>query len=179
MLINQRICGENMKISKNKLNNKQHVPQRRNKDLITALEAIESREKARLKVVIPYETAKRLEQFLKEKGLPKRQGIPIIIEYGLSDESEEELQKLKSEKESQTHDLYGTYCIMKFRAYEYLMENKAITMRLSFMLSENRSLKHRLKEQGLQSYVAEDEWDKWDEAKMNEFFQKYVFMDRI
>jgi hypothetical protein len=142
------------------------------------LEAIESREKARLKVAIPHEVAEKLEQFLKEKGLFERQGIPLLIEYGLSDESEEELDKLRLEKESQIHHMYGTYCNMKFRAYEYFMENKAITMGLSFALSKNRSLKQRLKEEGSQSRISQDEWDKWDEARVNEFFRKYVFMNR-
>jgi hypothetical protein len=155
------------------------VSQRRHIDLIAALEEIESREKTRLKVAIPHEAAAKLEQFLKEKGLPRRQGIPLLIEYGLSDESEEELEKLKLEKETQMRHLYRTYCNMKFRAYEYFMENKAITMRLSFVLSKNRSLKQRLKEEGLQSFIAQDEWDNWDEAKVNEFFRKYVFMSRL
>jgi hypothetical protein len=166
-----------MKIDRRESSHK--VSKRRLADLITALEAIESREKARLKVVISHDVAEKLEQFLKEKGLPKRQGIPLLIEYGLSDESKEELEKLKLEKESQMHHMYGTYCNMKFRAYEYFMENKAITMRLPFALSKNRSLKLRLKEEDLQSCLSQDEWDNWNEVRVNEFFRKYVFMDRL
>jgi len=146
---------------------------------MTALEEIESREKARLKVSIPHAAAEKLEQFLKEKGLFERQGIPLLIEYGLSDESEEELDKLRLEKESQIHHMYGTYCNMKFRAYGYFMENKALTMRLSSLLFKNQSLKQKLAEEGLQSYLSQDEWDRWDEAKVNEFFSKYVFMYRL
>jgi len=168
-----------MKISKSKPSSKKHVSQRRHADLIIALEAIESREKARLKVAIPYEADEKLEQFLKEKGLFKRQGIPLLIEYGLSDESEKELEKLKLEKESQMHHLYVTYCNMKFRTYEYSMENEATTIRLSSLLSKNHSLKLRLKEEGLQSFLSQDEWDSWNETKVNEFFRKYVFMNRL
>jgi hypothetical protein len=68
---------------------------------------------------------------------------------------------------------------MKFRAYEYFMENKAITMRLSFALSKNQSLKQELVEEGLQSCISQDEWDNWNEARVNEFFRKYVFMNRL
>jgi len=168
-----------MKIDKSKSSNKEHVSQRHRADLITALEAIESQEKARLKVAIPHVAAEKLEQFLREKGLFKRQGIRLLIEYGLSDESEEELDKLRLEKESQIHHMYNTYCKMKFHAYEYFMENKAITMRLSSLLSKNQSLKQKLAEEGLQSYISQNEWDRWDEAKVNEFFRKYVFMSRL
>jgi len=167
-----------MKINKSKLPNKEHVSQRHHADLITALGAIERQEKARLKVAIPHEAAEKLEQFLKEKGLLKRQGILLLIEYGLSDESEEELDKLRLEKESQMQHLYGTYSVMKFRAYEYLMENKALARRLPFILSENQSLKQRLEKEGSQSCIPQDEWDSWDEAKINEFFRKYVFMNK-
>jgi hypothetical protein len=177
--MNRRTRGENMKINKSKPSHKEGVSQRRHADLITALEEIESQEKARLKVAVPREVAEKLEQFLKEKGLFERQSIPLLIEYGLSEESEEELEKLKLEKESQMHYMYGTYCTMKFRAYEYFMENKAITMRLSSLLSKNQSLKQRLVEEGLQRYLSQDEWDTWDEAKVNEFFHKYVFMNRL
>jgi len=168
-----------MKINKSKPSSKEHVSQRRHADLITVLDEIESRKKARLKVAIPHTAAEKLEKFLKEKGLFERQGILLLIEYGLSDESEEELEKLKLEKESQLHHMYGTYCNMKFRAYEYFMENKAMAIRLSFLLSTNRSLKRKLVKEGLQFCKSQDEWDNWDEAKISEFFRKYVFMNRV
>ena len=177
--MNRRTYGENMKINKSKSSYKECVLQRRHADLISVLEEIESREKSRLKVAIPHTAAEKLEQFLREKGLFERQGIPLLIEYGLSDESEEELDKLRLEKDSQIHHMYGTYCNMKFRAYEYFMENKALTMRLSSSLSKNQSLKQKLAEEGLQSCLSKDEWDNWDEAKVNEFFRKYVFMNRL
>ena len=177
--MNRRTRGENMKINESKPYHEEHVSQRRNADLITALEEIESREKARLKVTIPREAAEKLEKFLEEKGLLERQGIVLLISYGLSDESKEELDGLRLEKESQMHHLYGTYCVMKFRVYEYSMENNALTMRLSSLLSKNRSLKQRMKEEGSQDCILQDEWDNWDEAKVDEFFRKYVFMNRL
>jgi len=148
-------------------------------DLISALEEIESHEKARLKIVIPYKAAEKLDRFLKEKGLPERQGIPMLIQYGLSGESEEELEKLKSEKESQMGRIWGAYAVMKFRAYEYFTENKALTMRLPSSLSENRSLKRRLENTGIQSLVPKDEWDDWNQETVESYFRKYVFMSRL
>jgi len=168
-----------MKLDRRKPSFDKKASQRGHVDLITALEEIESQEKTRLKVVISKEAAKKLEQFLTEKGLPKKQCISLLIRYGLSDESEEELEKLKLEKESQMHHMYGSYCNMKFRAYEYFITNKAMTIRLSFLLSKNRSLKQKLIKEGLQKCASKDEWDGWDELKVNEFFCKYVFMNRI
>ncbi|MEM1563728.1 MAG: hypothetical protein QW161_03535 [Candidatus Bathyarchaeia archaeon] len=77
-----------MKIKKN-IPTDEELQKRRN-DLISALMTVKSREKVRLKIAIPYEIAEKLRQFLKEKGILESQGIPLLIHYGLSDESEEE-----------------------------------------------------------------------------------------
>lgn len=167
-----------MKIKRNRPSNEER--QRRRNDLISALEAIESREKVRLKVVIPYEAAEKLRWFLKEKGILEGQGIPLLIQYGLSSESEEELEKLKNEMKSKTaQKLWGEYAIMKFKAYEYFMENKAMVMRLSSMLQENRMLKRRVKTEGLQKLIPKNEWDGWDDSTVDAYYQKYVFGCRI
>ena len=167
-----------MKPDQKEPSDNEQISQPRRLDLIAALEQIESKEKARLRVTIPHEAAEGLERFLEEKGLPEREGIVLLISYGLSDESEEELEKLRLEKETQVNHLFGTYCIMKFHAYEYFKENNAMTMGLSSVLSRNRLLKKRMTEEGLQSCISQDEWDNWDEAKVNEFFRKYVFINR-
>ncbi|MEM2130090.1 MAG: hypothetical protein QXZ70_05780 [Candidatus Bathyarchaeia archaeon] len=68
----------------------------------------------------------------------------MLIQYGLSDENEEEMEKLRLEKDSQAgRSLYRDYVVMKFKAYEYFMENKRITMKLNILLSENRLLKKK------------------------------------
>lgn len=144
-------------------------------DLITALEEIG---KVHLKVTISHEVAVKLDQFLKEKGLWKSHGFSMLIQYGLSEENEEELERLKLEMQSKRgRELWGEYCIMKFRAYEYFMENKAITMKLRFLLSENRLLKKKLENEGLQSYLSKNEWDSWNEAVIDNYYRKYVFVE--
>jgi hypothetical protein len=80
-----------MKIRGNPLHDDGH--QKRRSDLISALEAIESREKVRI-------TAERVKLFLKGKEILESQGIPLLIQYGLSSESEEELERLKREMSS-------------------------------------------------------------------------------
>jgi len=163
-----------MKIKWNPLHDEEH--QKRRNDLIGALEAIESREKVRIKVTIPYETADRVRLFLSEKGILESQGIPLLIQYGLSSESEEELERLKREMKSKAaQNLWGEYAVIKFKAYEYLMENKAMVMRLSNMLYENRLLKRRLQLKGLQKIIPKDEWDSWNESVIDSYYHKYVF----
>lgn len=154
--------------------------QKRRNDLISALEAVESREKVRLKVAIPYETAEKLRHFLEEKGILESQGIPLLIQYGLSSESEEELEMLKNEMKTDTaHKLWGEYAVIKFKAYEYFMENRAMVIMLPSMLQENKMLKRRLKIKRLQKLIPKDEWDSWNNSIVDAYYQKYVFESRL
>lgn len=168
-----------MKIKRREDSYREEISQKRRADLISVLEEIDSHEKSRLKVAIPFEAAKKMEVFLEEKGLTRRQGIQMLIEYGLSEENEEELENLESERKSQIHYLYGNYCRMKFQAYEFFMENKVLAMKLRFLLSENQLLKNRLKCDDLRSYVSQDEWDNWNEALIENYYRKYVFANRL
>jgi hypothetical protein len=166
-----------MKIKRN-LPNEEN--QKRRNDLISALEAIESHEKVRMRIAIPYEAAEKVKRFLKEKGILESQGIPLLIKYGLSDESEEELERLKNGMKSKNaQKLWGEYTVIKFKAYEYFMENKAMVMALSNMLYENRLLKRRLKMKGLQKLIPKDGWDNWDESVVDGYYHKYVFGSRL
>jgi hypothetical protein len=168
-----------MKISKN-FSHKEGSPKPHQNDLIAALEAVESREKVHIKIAIPYETAKELSRFLKEKGILESQGIPLLIWYGLSNESEEEIERLKNEmKSEEARHLWGEYAIMKFQAYELFMENKAMVMRLPNMLYENKLLKRRLKGKGLQKFIPKSEWDNWNQLRIDSFYRKYVFASRL
>jgi len=168
-----------MKISKN-YSHKEESPKPHQNDLISALEAIESREKVHIKIAIPYETAKELSRFLKEKGILESQGIPLLIWYGLSNESEEEIEMLKNEmKSEEARHLWGEYAIIKFQAYELFMENKAMVMRLPNILDENKSLKRRLKTKGFQKFIPKNEWDNWNKLRIDNFYRKYIFTSRL
>jgi hypothetical protein len=163
-----------MKTKKNPPHNEDR--QKHRNDLISALEAIESREKIRITVAVPYEVAEKVRLFLKEKGILESQGIPLLIQYGLSGENEEELEKLKDEMRSENgRNLWGEYAVMKFRAYEYFMENKVMVMNLPRMLDENRMLKRRLEMKGLTELIPKDEWDNWDQSVIDAYYKKYVF----
>jgi hypothetical protein len=155
---------------------KEQPLQSRHKDIVRALEEIENREKTCLKVDIPHEAAEKMNQFLREKGLLNAHGIQILIEYGLSEESEEELGRLKSEMQAQTPHLWRDYAAMLRRIRECLIENYVMTLKLRSLLTQNRLLKKRLEEEGLQSYIAGDEWD---ETKLSNFYTKYVLVNRF
>ena len=160
-------------------NDRNEPAQRRRADVIAALEEVWSREKAHLMAVIPPEAAKKVNEFLMEKGLPRRQGAQILIQYGLSEESKEELKKLALEKDSRMRDMWGKYVNMKFRAYEYFVENGLLTRRLPYSLSKNQSLKKQLENMGLQSLVPRDEWDNWSDKTVDRYFRRYVFRSSL
>lgn len=69
--------------------NKPDALPRKSSDLMAKLEEIESREKIRLKVALPANSFEQAAQFLKEKGFQWRDGIVLLISYGLSDETQE------------------------------------------------------------------------------------------
>jgi len=67
------------------------------------------------------------------------------------------------------------YAALNFRTSEYYAPNNDIAVGLRLHLQENKSLKRELKENGMEEYVSEDEWDKWDENFINELYRRYVF----
>jgi len=145
--------------------------------LITALE--KNRKEPHLKITIQSEAAEKVKNFLNEKGLPERWSVPLLIEYGLSDETEKELDKLKSEMQSQMRELWRKYALMKFKAYGVFTENTRITMKLNMLLSENWSLKKRLKDESLLEPVPSIEWDVWSNTVTENYYRKYVCKNRL
>lgn len=144
------------------------------KDIISILEESRRENKRHLKIPVSEGTARDLYYFLKEKGLNKTEGTERLIEYGLSDENEEELELLRAEKESQMSQLGRQYSVMRFKTYEYFFENRILTMKLNLMLKENRSLKARLGKV-TNEFSNVDEWDRWGEDRIDEFLKRYVF----
>jgi len=161
-----------MKPRDEKESNRRHVSPRKHSDLLAALEETESREKAHLEIVIPANSREQVAQFLKDKGFQWRQGIALLIAYGLSDETEEELEKLRLEKELKLDWLSRTYATMRFKTYQYSEENCVLTMNLRSMLRENQALKQFWEKQDLSNYFSKDEWA---EATVEEYYRKYVF----
>ena len=156
---------------------RQATPQKHS-DLIAALEEIESREKTHLRVALPASSEKKVAEFLKNMGFQWREGLALLISYGLSDETEEDLEKLKLERERELDRLSRTYAPMRFKTYLYSEENCALTMNLRSMLNENRTLKRALEKRGLGNFFSKDEWDEWSESMVEGFYRKYVFKNQ-
>jgi len=142
---------------------------------VKILEARESEGNVCLRVVMSFEFYNEFYEFLTQNGLTcwgnDRKVIPLFLEFGLSEESREELERDKSEM----WKVSSRYAAMSFQTSEYYAKNSAITMGLRFRLQENRALKKKLKEMDLGGCVSEDEWDNWNDNFINELYRIYVF----
>jgi len=132
-----------------------------------------------LKIVlkIPVEHAERLEKFLSDKGFSVEDAFPVMIEYGLDCLDPDELKKINEEKELEQAKIGKSYPTLRFKTYQYFMDNQAMTMQLRIMLTENRRLKEMIRDSGLEQ-VPKSEWDRWGEEEIKRLYEKYVFTKR-
>jgi hypothetical protein len=128
-----------------------------------------------LRLSVPRGFYNELRNFIKDHGLHPKFDVRKILEYGLTEESDEELQRLETERLQQTSEVHANYSVTKFKAYENLMENKALTLKLQFLVSQNERLKRLMLEKGLIDTV-ETEWTK---GKIDELQRKYLFRQKI
>jgi hypothetical protein len=124
-----------------------------------------------LKLAVPRSCQESLKKFIKEHGLDPKFDVRKILEYGLVEESIVELERLEMERKEYVREAYSKYAITKFKAYENLMENKALARRLQFLVLENESLRRVLFEKDLVNSIE----SKWTKEKIDEFQRKYVF----
>jgi len=132
---------------------------------------------AKVMLKIPEEHAERIEKFLSEKGYKAEEALPLLVEYGLGCLDPLEMKRLNDEKELEHIKIGTDYSILRFEAYQYFMDNKAMTMQLRLMLADNRRLKEKLREEGL-GQMPECEWDEWGEDEIKAFYDRYVFARR-
>jgi len=116
----------------------------------------------------------RLYRFLEMNGCTyygrDKATIALLLDYGLSEVTTEELQ----DNVERMNDQFSAYAAMRFQAYEYYVGNNSITQGLRYFLAKNESLKRRLREKGSGSLVPEDEWDTWDDAAIDAFYHRYI-----
>jgi hypothetical protein len=124
-----------------------------------------------LKLSVPRTFHESLKKFMKEHGLDPKFDVRKILEYGLAEESDEELERLEIERLNPSSEVHSMYAITKFKAYENLMYNKALVLELQSLVSENESLRRVLHEKGL---VNSPE-SKWTRERIDDFQRKYVF----
>jgi hypothetical protein len=167
-----------MKIKSSGTSHKDKVAQSQKEQPVAAIRILEIREsegKVFLRVAISFEFYNELNGFLTRNRLTywgnDRKVIPILLEYGISDDSDEELERQQDEMTK----VGSRYAAINFQTAEYYARNSAIAMGLRLHLQENRSLKRKLKKIGLGEYVSEDEWDNWDNNFIDELYRRYVF----
>ena len=124
-----------------------------------------------LKLKVPRSFHESLKKFMKEHGLDPKFDVRKILEYGLAEESDEELERLEIERLDSSSVVHFKYAITKFKAYENLTNNKALVLGLQFLVSENESLRRASYEKSL---VNSPE-SKWTKEKIDSFQKKYVF----
>lgn len=127
-----------------------------------------------LKLSVPKGFADTLRNFVKDHGLHPKFDVRKILEYGLVRESDEELERLERERCQPSSEVHTNYAITRFKAYENLMDNKALTLKLQFLVSENERLRKLLHEKGLIDSIETI----WTRDKINEFQRKYLFRQK-
>ena len=115
-----------------------------------------------------------LKKFVKEHGLDPKFDVRKILEYGLMEESDAELERLERESLDTSSEVYSKSAVTKFKTYENLVYNKSRAQGLPLLVSENESLRRILYEKGL----ADSPESKWTKEKIDEFQRKYIFGNR-
>jgi len=142
---------------------------------VNILEARKADDRVHLRLAMSRGFYDELYKFLEQNGLTywgnDKRVVPLFIQYGLSEESREGLEK----SENDLLKVSSRYAAINFQTSEYYAMNQAIAMGLRMHLEENKYLKQKMKANDLASCVSEDEWDKWDENYINELYRKYVF----
>jgi hypothetical protein len=168
-----------MKIQRPGISNKSKIAQSQEEQPIEPVKILEithSQGNVCLRVAMSFEFYNELHTFLEHQGWMswghnEKEGIALLLEFGLSEESREELERNKEE----LLKVSSRYAALNFQTSEYYANNSAIAMGLRLHLQENKSLKKKLEKRGLGGYVSEDEWDKWDDNYINELYRIYVF----
>ena len=127
-----------------------------------------------LNLRVPRSFQESLKRFMKEHGLDPKFDLRKILEYGLVQESDEELEKLEIERLDLSSEVNSKYAIMKFKAYEHFKENQTLAQGLPSLVSENESLRRLLHNRGLDESVESE----WSNKKIVEFQMKYLFRNR-
>jgi hypothetical protein len=138
-----------------------------------SLLAVRSHENA-IKIAAKFEgkTWMELSKFAREKGYVRREELlSLLFTYGVSEREGVDNKK----RHSEMFTIGGKYASMKFEAYRLFNDNKALALKLSAMVPDNRRLRKDAAERGL-ILDRREEWDDWDQEVIDRFYRWYVFI---
>lgn len=128
-----------------------------------------------LRVAMSAEFYNELHEFLKQKGYVslgrEKEGLAVLLEFGLSGESREDLERSREELRKNS----SRYAALSFQTSEYYVRNFEIVKGLNYHLRLNRELKRELKEKFPRERLPQDEWDNWDDDFVDKLYRRYVF----
>lgn len=117
-------------------------------------------------------TWNKLKSFAAEKGYVKHEELlSLLFSYGLSPSEGVDIQKRHAESAA----LGARYSAMKFEAYRLFTDNRAMTIALSSMLSENKALRAQAHERGVLQ-GPDEVWDHWNTEEIDSLYMRYVFV---
>lgn len=141
-------------------------------DTISVLSVRNHGESVELTAKFEGKTWKELSKFGREKGYVRREELlSLLFAYGVSQKEGVDIEK----RHSEMFILGGKYSSMKFQAYELFADNRALTLKLSTMLPDNKRMRKQAEEKGLVP-AKKEEWDGWDHDSIDSFYKKYVFV---
>ncbi len=126
---------------------------------------------------LPKRLHESINTYLNSAALEDSEGMVKIVEFGLGLPQDEELASLEEENRrlsKRLSDADRKLGDKKLDAYENFLENKALALELSSLLSENRLLRQRLADHNL----LDERWteEKHDKAqRAQQFLSKYTF----
>lgn len=118
----------------------------------------------------------KLDTFLRQKlgHLNEREAaeaVALLLDYGVPEEN-----TARELTMAEKFALGAGHSSLKFQMFECFQANRAIAVGLAVNLPHNRSLKKRLAELRGAEAVPHNDWDSWDDAKINEYQNRYLFV---
>lgn len=141
------------------------------RDTHSILAAVNSGDTVKITARFEGKTWKEISNFARQKGYTAKDLLPVLFSYGVTEKEGVDVEKRRSEM----FILSGKYSAMRFEAYQIFTDDRALTMALSTMLPENKKLRKLAEEMQLIQETKE-EWDSWDQEKVDGFYKKYVFV---
>jgi hypothetical protein len=141
-------------------------------DMVRITSVNDNGDPVKIKASFKGKTLNEVTKFAREKGYTMmKELLPILFSYGVTEREGVDIEKRRLE----VFVLGGKYAAMTFEAYQQFADNRALTMALSSMLPENKRLRELAEQKGL-AVIKKEDWDDWNQEKIDSYYKKYVFV---